>query len=168
MKKYSSGMRSRLGFSVSAHLEPEILILDEALNTGDRAFSQKASKKMKELVAKAKMVIIVTHSHRFARANCDRVIWLDKGEIQAVGDPDEVINKYEKTVPRAKRRVRKRLQLKSVDSKERDKIAIDADRIGINFKLGRDNHWALKIGRASCRERVGVEVVAGEFKGRGE
>jgi|SRR5690625_152260 len=144
MKKYSSGMRSRLGFSVSAHLEPEILILDEALNTGDRAFSRKASEKMKELVKKAKMVIVVTHSHRFARANCDRVIWLDQGEIRAVGDPEEVISQYEKTVPRAKRRVRKRLILKSVDIEQRDNIAIDANNIGVNFNLGKDNHWALK------------------------
>src|SRR5690625_55431 len=166
MKKYSSGMRSRLGFSVSAHLEPEILILDEALNTGDRAFSQKASKKMKELVAKAKMVIIVTHSHRFARANCDRVIWLDKGEIQAVGDPDEVINKYEKTVPRAKRRVRKRLQLKSVDLKERDNIAIDADRIGINFKLGRENHWALKDMSFTINEGEVIGVIGRNGAGK--
>lgn len=144
MKKYSSGMRARLGFSVASHLEPEILILDEALNTGDRAFSRKASAKMKELVAKAKMVIIVTHSHRFARANCDRVIWLDKGEIRAVGNPDQVIDEYEKTVPKPKRRVRKRLQLANIDTKLKDEVAIEASSVGINFNLGRDNHWALK------------------------
>ena len=144
MKKYSSGMRARLGFSVASHLEPEILILDEALNTGDRAFSRKASQKMKELVSRAKMVIIVTHSHRFARANCDRVIWLEKGEVKAAGNPDEVISQYEKTVPRPRRRVRRRLELKSVDTKMRDNIAIEAKNIGINFNLGRDNHWALK------------------------
>lgn len=144
MKKYSSGMRARLGFSVSAHLEPEILILDEALNTGDQAFSRKASQKMKELVSKAKMVIVVTHSHRFARANCDRVIWLDQGEVRAIGEPDQVISEYEKTVPAPKRRVRKRLQLKSIDTKMRDNTAIEADNVGINFNLGRDNHWALK------------------------
>ncbi|MED4164907.1 ABC transporter ATP-binding protein, partial [Halalkalibacterium halodurans] len=64
MKYYSSGMKARLGFSVAAFLEPEILILDEALNTGDAAFGKKAAAKMKELVSKAKMVILVTHSLR--------------------------------------------------------------------------------------------------------
>src|SRR5690625_4252098 len=70
MKYYSSGMKARLGFSVAAHLDPEILILDEALNTGDARFSRKASTKMQELVKKAKMVIIVTHSLRYAERNC--------------------------------------------------------------------------------------------------
>lgn len=137
-------MRARLGFSVAAHLDPEILILDEALNTGDHAFSRKAAKKMKELVGRAKMVIIVTHSHRFARKHCDRVIWLEKGRIQKVGDPEEVISLYEKTVPRAKRRVTKKLQLKNIDTEMRDNVAIDVKNLGINFKLRKGHHWALK------------------------
>src|SRR5699024_10633176 len=62
MNYYSSGMKARLGFSVASHLQPEILILDEALNTGDAKFGRKAAEKMKELVMNAKMVIIVTHS----------------------------------------------------------------------------------------------------------
>lgn len=144
MKRYSSGMRARLGFSIASHLEPEILILDEALNTGDHAFSRKAAKKIKELVNKAKMVIIVTHSHKFARENCDRVIWLEKGRIQAVGDPDTVIDKYEATVPRAKRRARKRLVLENIDTVMKDNVVIEAENVGINFKIKRDNHWALK------------------------
>src|SRR5699024_12658093 len=69
MKYYSSGMKARLGFSVASHLNPEILILDEALNTGDAKFSKKAAEKMKELVKRAKMVIIVTHSLRYAERN---------------------------------------------------------------------------------------------------
>src|SRR5699024_4013805 len=64
MKFYSSGMKARLGFSVASHLQPEILILDEALNTGDGRFSTKAAEKMQELVKQAKMVIIITHSLR--------------------------------------------------------------------------------------------------------
>src|SRR5690625_6376756 len=63
MKFYSSGMKARLGFSVASHLQPEILILDEALNTGDGRFSTKAAEKMQELVKQAKMVIIITHGY---------------------------------------------------------------------------------------------------------
>src|SRR5690625_4371649 len=74
MKYYSSGMKARLGFSVAAHLEPEILILDEALNTGDARFSKKAADKMRELVKRAKIVIIVTQSLRYARRNSDRLL----------------------------------------------------------------------------------------------
>lgn len=144
MKKYSSGMRARLGFSVAAHLEPEILILDEALNTGDQAFSKKAGEKIRELVKKAKMVIIVTHSHRFARQHCDRVMWLEKGEVRAIGDPETVISQYEQTVPKAKRRVVKRLQLKNVDIEKKDNVVIEAKDMGINFKLRHENHWALR------------------------
>src|SRR5699024_9412607 len=93
MKYYSSGMKARLGFSVAAHLEPEILILDEALNTGDARFSKKAADKMRELVKRAKIVIIVTHSLRYARRNCDRLLWLDGGVVREDGNPKEVIKK---------------------------------------------------------------------------
>src|SRR5690606_23038827 len=101
MKYYSSGMKARLGFSVAAHLQPEILILDEALNTGDVKFSRKAAEKMKELVTNAKMVIIVTHSLRYAQRNCDRLMWLNKGKVEAIGDPKEIVEQYKATVPPA-------------------------------------------------------------------
>src|SRR5699024_9587008 len=106
MKYYSSGMKARLGFSVAAHLDPEILILDEALNTGDARFSRKAADKMKELVKRAKIVIIVTHSLRYARRNCDRLLWLDGGVVREDGDPKEVIEKYRKSVPPQPKRQR--------------------------------------------------------------
>src|SRR5690625_1564960 len=106
MKYYSSGMKARLGFSVAAHLEPEILILDEALNTGDAKFSKKAADKMKELVKKAKMVIIVTHSLRYAQRNCDRLMWLDGGVVREEGDPKTVIENYRASVPPRPKRKR--------------------------------------------------------------
>src|SRR5699024_6700914 len=84
-KYYCSGTKSQLDCRVAAYLEPEILILDEALNTGDAAFSKKAAQKMKELVAKAKMVIIVTHSLKYAKKNCDRLLWLDGGGVRDSG-----------------------------------------------------------------------------------
>src|SRR5690625_3792224 len=100
MKYYSSGMKARLGFSVASHLQPEILILDEALNTGDGRFSTKAAEKMQELVKQAKMVIIITHSLRYAQRNCDRLIWLDKGEVRETGNPKEIVANYRATVPK--------------------------------------------------------------------
>src|SRR5699024_2599799 len=94
MKHYSSGMKARLGFSVASHLQPEILILDEALNTGDGRFSAKAAEKMQELVLQAKMVFIITHSLKYAQDNCNRLIWLHNGEIKEVGTPQKVFASY--------------------------------------------------------------------------
>src|SRR5699024_9834891 len=99
MKYYSSGMKARLGFSVETHHESEKLILDKALNTGDARISKKAVDKMRELVKRRKIVIIVTHSLRYARRNCDRLLWLDSGVVREDGNPKEVIKKYKKSVP---------------------------------------------------------------------
>lgn len=143
MKHYSSGMKARLGFSVASHLQPEILILDEALNTGDARFSQKAAEKMKELVKNAKMVIIVTHSLNYARRNCDRLIWLDKGRIREIGDPAQIIKNYRASVP--KRPPRKRsLELVKTETIIKDRPVIEAKNLGVSFKLKNGEFWALK------------------------
>lgn len=144
MKYYSSGMRARLGFSVAAHLEPEILILDEALNTGDRAFSEKATEKMKELVKKAKLVIIVTHSLKYAEKNCDRLIWLEKGIIRDSGDPKRIIKEYKNSIPPRPPRKEKNLQLEKTETTIHDNHVVKADHVGVSFKLGRETFWALK------------------------
>lgn len=143
MKYYSSGMRARLGFSVAAHLEPEILILDEALNTGDARFSKKAAEKMQELVNQAKMVIIVTHSLRYARRNCDRLMWIDKGEVREIGDPKTVVKNYRATVPRRQRR-RRSLELEKTETIIKDRPVIEAKNLGVSFKLSSGDFWALK------------------------
>ncbi|WP_035187446.1 ABC transporter ATP-binding protein [Alteribacter aurantiacus] len=144
MKTYSSGMKARLGFSVAAFLEPEILILDEALNTGDAAFGKKAADKMKELVSKAKMVILVTHSLRYARRNCDRLIWLDKGAIRDVGEPKDILKKYKATIPPRKRKLNQKLELKKTETALKDTTVIDAKNISISYQLKKETHWALK------------------------
>ncbi|TVR04314.1 MAG: ABC transporter ATP-binding protein, partial [Spirochaetaceae bacterium] len=72
VKHYSAGMRSRLGFSIAARLDPEILVLDEALSAGDAEFGVRASARMRELVTGARMVIVVSHSLEFVAASCDQ------------------------------------------------------------------------------------------------
>lgn len=157
MKYYSSGMRSRLGFSVAAHLQPEILILDEALNTGDARFSRKAAKKMRELVKQAQMVIIVTHSLGYARRNCDRLIWMDKGVIKDSGDPKEIIKKYRAMFPPRKRANRRTLELDKTETIIKDRTIIKADNVGISFQLSSGPFWALK--------NVSFEIKEGEVVG---
>lgn len=95
VKYYSSGMLVRLAFSVSTSINPDILLLDEALAAGDAAFIQKAQNRMRELMERSKILVLVTHSMQAAIDSCNRCIWLDKGEIIRDGDPREVAALYE-------------------------------------------------------------------------
>src|SRR3989344_3423043 len=94
VKKYSSGMKARLGFAIAANIEPDILLLDELLGVGDAAFKEKSQKKIRELMTKAKTVGIVTHDPNFVTEYCTKAIWLDQGKIAYVGDPKKVVDAY--------------------------------------------------------------------------
>lgn len=94
VKYYSSGMLIRLAFSVSTAIEPDILLLDEALSAGDAAFIQKAQLRMSELMEKSKILVLVTHGMATAVELCNRCIWLNKGEIVMDGNPIEVTEVY--------------------------------------------------------------------------
>ena len=166
MKYYSSGMKARLGFSVAAYLEPEILILDEALNTGDSEFSKKAASKIKELVSKAKMVLIVTHSLKYAEKHCDRLIWLDKGVVRGDGDPTEVIDAYIKTVPERKPKKKKRLELKMTESEIKDNTVVKADNISVSFKLKKKEFWALKDVSFDIKEGEVIGIIGHNGAGK--
>lgn len=94
VKKYSSGMYVRLAFAVAAHLEPEILIVDEVLAVGDAAFQQKCLGKMGRSSREGKTVLIVSHNLPIVTNLCHRAILLDGGKIQATGAPADVIRQY--------------------------------------------------------------------------
>ena len=96
MRTYSSGMYSRLAFAVAVHMDPDILIIDEALSAGDAHFKQKASDKMQELVAKARTMLVVSHALGTIKELCDETIWLHKGKLVGQGTPDEMIEAYTK------------------------------------------------------------------------
>jgi teichoic acid transport system ATP-binding protein len=95
VKKYSSGMRSRLGFAISVTVNPDILIVDEALSVGDQVFGQKSKNKMFEFKEKGKTIFFVSHSMGQVREFCDKAIWLEYGEIKDYGPVIEVLPKYE-------------------------------------------------------------------------
>jgi teichoic acid transport system ATP-binding protein len=101
LKHYSSGMRARLGFSVATALDPDILIIDEALSVGDLEFSEKAGRKMRELAEKAKLVVVVTHQLSFVERYCSRALWLANGRVKASGDAAEVVRAYTDSIPKA-------------------------------------------------------------------
>lgn len=94
VKYYSSGMYVRLAFSTSTAIMPDILLLDEVFAAGDAGFIGKATRRMKELVNVAKILVMVTHNMNTARDICNRCIWLDKGKIRMDGSPDEVTKAY--------------------------------------------------------------------------
>jgi len=94
VKRYSSGMYTRLAFAVAAHLEPEILVVDEVLAVGDLAFQKKSLGKMSELSKSGRTVLFVSHNIQAVQGLCDRVILLDEGRIVEDGEPFEVTNRY--------------------------------------------------------------------------
>lgn len=98
VKRYSSGMFSRLGFSVAAHVDPEILLVDEVLSVGDMAFQAKCAQKMREMLKSGVTIVLVSHNLSLIQNLCKRVILLDKGEIKKEGAPDGVIPYYQNLV----------------------------------------------------------------------
>lgn len=98
LKNYSSGMRSRLGFSIATIVEPEILILDEVLSVGDAKFRKKSEKKIKDMFDKGVTVLFVSHSLPQVRSLCDHAIILEKGKLIAQGDAATVCDMYEERI----------------------------------------------------------------------
>lgn len=94
VKYYSTGMYTRLAFSLATAMHPDILILDEIFNGGDASFKEKATDRMKAMIDKANIMIMVSHDHLLVRSLCNRVLWLDHGKLIADGSPNEVIERY--------------------------------------------------------------------------
>lgn len=95
-KHLSSGMKSRLAFSIASLVDPDILILDEVLSVGDGAFKKKSEAKMREIIAGGATTILVSHSLAQVREMCNKVLWLDKGRQIAFGETKDICDKYQK------------------------------------------------------------------------
>ncbi|WP_062490004.1 ABC transporter ATP-binding protein [Paenibacillus sp. 32O-W] len=95
LKNYSSGMKARLGFSIATIVQPEILIVDEVLAVGDDKFREKSEKKILSMMEGGTTVLFVSHSLNQVRKLCDRVLWLDKGEVKRIGLPNDIITEYQ-------------------------------------------------------------------------
>ena len=97
VKNYSSGMVSRLGFSIATiRNTPEILILDEVLSVGDMFFKKKSEQRIREMINSGSTVLIVSHSPSVIQKNCSKAVWIEKGILKAVGEPNEVCKAYER------------------------------------------------------------------------
>ncbi|MFZ4450349.1 teichoic acids export ABC transporter ATP-binding subunit TagH [Salibacterium aidingense] len=95
VKSYSKGMKSRLGFSINVSIDPDILIVDEALSVGDKAFAKKSLEKMQEFKERGKTMFFVSHSLGQIKEFCNKAIWLEFGEVKVSGALDEVAEEYE-------------------------------------------------------------------------
>ncbi|MDO5336632.1 MAG: ABC transporter ATP-binding protein [Eubacteriales bacterium] len=95
VRTYSSGMFSKLAFSITAILETDIILIDEVLSVGDQRFKKKSYRKMKNLISnKDRTVVIVSHNISTLQELCDTVMWMHDGEIKKIGDPEEVLSEY--------------------------------------------------------------------------
>lgn len=122
MSTYSSGMGARLRFAISTAVVPDILVVDEALATGDAAFREKCERRITAIRESAGTVFIVSHSAKTISEMCTRAIWLDKGEIRMDGDVDEVAEAYRKHVLELRReKRRKRMERRARRAAEAEK-----------------------------------------------
>lgn len=97
VKRFSSGMYTRLGFAIAAHLDPHVLILDEVLAVGDSMFQTKCLKKMQELGKDGRTIIFVSHSPESVMSLCNKAIYLEQGQIKEFGDVSKCIKAYDET-----------------------------------------------------------------------
>ncbi|MCF1600487.1 ABC transporter ATP-binding protein, partial [Streptomyces muensis] len=95
MRTYSSGMAARLRFSIAAAKDHDVLLIDEALATGDRSFQKRSEARIRELRKHAGTVFLVSHNNKSIRDTCDRVLWLERGELLMDGPTSEVLKEYE-------------------------------------------------------------------------
>ena len=98
VKTYSSGMRSKLGFAISINIDPDILVIDEALSVGDQTFTQKCLRRMRAFREQGKTIVFVSHSTPQIRRFCDQALWLEGGQVVQMGKSREIVEAYTKFI----------------------------------------------------------------------
>ena len=98
VRYYSAGMMVRLAFSIATAIEPEILLVDEVLSVGDMSFQEKARQRMRDMMSKARLIVVVSHDLSALCKLCDRGIWMDHGHIRQEGSIKDIVDAYTESV----------------------------------------------------------------------
>lgn len=114
ISSYSSGMTARLGFAIAFQMDPEVLLIDEVLGVGDGAFAAKSSAMLRERIQSNKTVVLVSHNTKRTLELSDRVLWIDRGCVRAVGPAEDVVSDYETYLRSAGRPARSQAQVSVV------------------------------------------------------
>jgi len=144
LKTYSSGMKSRLGFSISINLNPDIVIIDEALSVGDSSFSAKCIKKIEEFKTEGKTIFFISHSISQIKSFCNKGLWIEGGYLMEYGDLESVADKYEAFVNEYKKKT----------PKEKKKLKNEAFEKRILVNRDKDTDSKSKIALFSCLKKV--------------
>jgi ABC-type polysaccharide/polyol phosphate transport system ATPase subunit len=164
VKQYSSGMYARLAFSAAVHIDPSILIVDEALSVGDMAFQEKSITRMKHLRESGTSILLVSHSTSAVRNFCDRAIWLDCGRIRSIGD------EYERAVSDVLRLETKnsvpapeRVQQSDFEERKIKIVSITPDRDV--YSMGDDIEFDINLAFDMCNLSYGIGFIFYDTKG---
>jgi lipopolysaccharide transport system ATP-binding protein len=147
VKRYSSGMQVRLAFSVAAHLEPEILLVDEVLAVGDAEFQQRCLGRMEDFSGTGRTVLFVSHNMQTVNQLCERAIWLDGGQIVEDGNPSDVVTRYLHTV-----------QTSSSQISWLDDDSAPGDELVRLLSVRTINEAGDRVDTCDVRDAVGIEI----------
>ncbi|MDC7218885.1 MAG: ABC transporter ATP-binding protein [Spirochaetales bacterium] len=164
LKKYSSGMKSRLGFAVSININPDILILDEVLSVGDDLFRRKSFQKMNEFFESGKTIIFVTHSMPNIIQMCSRAVLLHKGEILYDGVPKDVVQQYNRLLSSSDKKVIDDIKAESMNKKNLDgKKQIDNEKSQMVLHNSDNDYYVEKFGEKTYKADVDSSLVVDGF-----